>query len=197
MNKAILAAATALSMAAMPAVAQGQDGATMYPAEHQQIIETMDDNQRVIFDSWDAERQAAYFGWDDTTRNYYWTLDSDQQNAWWYLDDQQRLSLVMIESPDQRDAIWTAIIAQVNELEPTPSATTTAATTTSADVNFVSNEMVQNVPMPSTPKEYPVCESDDDDSCINAWAAGQRGPGVSRPLDYWPEQPASDAGSDD
>lgn len=47
------------------------------------------------------------------------------------------------------------------------------------------------VPVASRPADYPVCTAERQDSCINPWAAGRRGPGVTRPLSYWPGEPAS------
>ena len=61
----------------------------------------------------------------------------------------------------------------------------TMSANSNSNMRFVSNAVVQNIPAPHQ-GEYPVCESDADDNCINAWAAGRRGPGVDRPLEYWP-----------
>lgn len=60
----------------------------------------------------------------------------------------------------------------------------------SGEMHWASNAVVQDIPTPHQ-GEYPVCESDADDNCIKAWAAGQRGPGVDRPLGYWPGEPSS------
>ena len=65
-----------------------------------------------------------------------------------------------------------------------------------ANMNWANNEVVQTVPTSSMRNgEYPVCEGDMDDSCINAWEAGQRGPGVNRPLQYWPGESVTEARS--
>ena len=190
MKKAFLAAATALSMAAVPAAAQVDD-ADMTP-EQQTMYDDLTADQRTVFDTYTTDQQAMYFGWNDALRGYYWSLDEDQQDAWWYLNDDQRVTLFQIQAPEQREAAWNSVIAQVNELETgnAPAQSQNAASSTSGDIQFVSNGVVQNVPAPHE-GEYPVCESDADDNCINAWAAGQRGPGVDRPLDYWPGEPAS------
>lgn len=193
MKKAILAAATALSMAAVPAAAQVNDG-DMTP-EQQVMYDDLTDDQRTVFDTYTPDQQTMYFGWNDALRGYYWSLEEEQQDAWWYLNDDQRVTLFQIQAPEQREAAWNSVIAQVNQLEarsPNGQARTTrtAASTSNGNIRFVSTGIVQNIPAPHQ-GEYPVCESDADDNCMNPWAAGMRGPGVERPLGYWPGEPAS------
>lgn len=196
MKKAFLAAATALSMAAVPAMAQQQtapapdNAGAFYSAEHEQMMREMEPDARVYFETLERDQQEMYFGWDAALRDYYWTLDNDQRDAWWYLNDEQRITIYQIEAPEQRTAAWNSILAQVEDMEGTEVSAQTDMSTNSGDLQFVSNVMVQSAPAPHQ-GEYPVCESDADDSCINAWAAGQRGPGVDRPLNYWPGEPAS------
>ncbi len=198
MNKAILAAATALSMAAIPAAAQVNnvdDKRDMTEAQ-QTMYDELDADQRTMFDSYTPDQQTMYYGWNDALRGYYWSLDQDEQNAWWYLNDQQRVTLFQIQAPEQREAAWTSIIAQVDEMEGDSASTSqqaysnTSNTSSDGEMRWASNAVVQNIPAPHQ-GEYPVCESDADDNCINAWAAGQRGPGVDRPLNYWPGEPSS------
>lgn len=194
MNKAVLAAATALSMVAIPAAAQVnhvEDKRDMTEAE-QTIYDSLDTDQRAAFDTYTPDQRVMYFGWNDALRGYYWSLDQEEQNAWWYLDDAQRATLFQIQSPEQREAAWDSVIAQVEDLEMQTAEADTAAYDDgeSAAIQYVSNAIVQSAPAPMT-GEYPVCASDADDSCINAWAAGERGPGVDRPLNYWPGEPAS------
>lgn len=199
MKKALLAAATALSMVAVPATAQQQtreapeDAPALYSAAHEEMLRELEPEARVYFDQLDEDQQAMYFGWNDALRDYYWTLDENQRDAWWYLNEDQRITIYQIQAPEQRAAAWDSVLTQVAEMEQgnaTASQQATARTSASSDLRFVSNEMVQDAPAPHQ-GEYPVCESDADDNCINAWAAGQRGPGVDRPLDYWPGEPAS------
>lgn len=198
MKKAFLAAATALSMVAVPATAQQQtreapeDAPAFYSAEHERMLRDMEPEARVYFDQLDEEQQQLYFGWDAALRDYYWSLDTDQRDAWWYLNDEQRITLYQIEAPEQREAAWDSVVAQVAEMEAREAASQQAANTTtgSGEMEWASNAVVQEIPAPHQ-GEYPVCESDADDSCINAWAAGQRGPGVDRPLNYWPGESAS------
>ena len=195
MNKAILAAATALSMAAIPATAQVNnvdDKRDMTEAQ-QMMYDELNADQRTIFDTYTPDQQTMYYGWNDALRGYYWSLDQDEQNAWWYLDDQQRVTLFQIQAPEQREAAWSSVLTQVEQMEagasPEQAASETTATS-SGNMEWASNEVTQNVPAPHQ-GEYPICESDADDNCINAWAAGQRGAGVDRPLDYWPGEPSS------
>jgi len=194
MKKAFLAAATALSMAAVPAMAQQQTTASpdnapaFHSAAHEDTLREMDAETRVYFDQLDEDQQAMYVGWDAPLQDYYWTLDDNQRDAWWYLNDEQRATIYQIQAPEQRTAAWNSVLSQVAEME--QGTDTTPAPNNTGDLRFVSNEMVQSAPAPHQ-GEYPVCESDADDNCINAWAAGQRGPGVDRPLDYWPGEPAS------
>lgn len=193
MNKAILAAATALSMAAVPAMAQQQtspspdNAPAFHSAAHEDTLREMDQESRVYFDQLDEEQQASYVGWDKPVRDYYWTLNNDQRDAWWYLNDDQRATIYQIQAPEQRTAAWNSVLSQVAELE---RANSTSSTSNTGEMRFVSNEMVQDAPAPHQ-GEYPVCESDADDNCINAWAAGMRGPGVDRPLMYWPGSTSS------
>ncbi|WP_338244324.1 hypothetical protein [Aurantiacibacter hainanensis] len=196
MKKAFLAAATALSMAAVPAAAQVHDvddKRDMTP-QQQVMYDDLSADQQAVFDTYTPDQQTMYFGWNDALRGYYWSLDENQQDAWWYLNDDQRVTLFQIQAPEQREAAWNSVIAQVDELETRSSTAQTTATRTAANttgnIQFVNTGIVQDIP-PAHQGEYPVCESDADDNCINAWAAGQRGPGVDRPLSYWPGEPAS------
>ncbi len=190
MNKTLLAAATALSMISVPAMADHHESGEM-TADQQMMYDELSPADRAEFDTYTADQQTMYFGWNDALRGYYWSLNDEQQDAWWYLNDEQRATIFQIQAPEQRAAAWNSVIAQVSELEDGNATTQQAAATTSTtDMRFVSNAVVQDAPAPHQ-GEYPVCESDADDNCINAWAAGQRGPGVDRPLDYWPGEPAS------
>ncbi|MFB0611137.1 hypothetical protein [Aurantiacibacter poecillastricola] len=196
MNKTMLAAATALSMISVPAMADHHEGDEMdMTADQQMMYDELDADQRAMFDTYSPDQQTMYFGWNDALRGYYWSLDEDQQEAWWYLDDDQRTTLFQIQAPEQRTAAWNSILTQVAQIEgeatgQTAGAATNASATSNSNMRFASNAVVQDIPAPHQ-GEYPVCESDADDNCINAWAAGRRGPGVERPLDYWPGQPAS------
>ncbi|MEL1250586.1 hypothetical protein [Aurantiacibacter gilvus] len=194
MKNLILATASALSLAAVPAAAEAQqreapeDAPAFYSAAHEELLREMSPDFRIHFDTLDEDQQALYFGWNDALRGYYHTLNDEQRHAWWYLNDEQRIQLYQVQGEAARDAAWDSVIAQVGTLE----AQQAAAPERDTSMTFVSNAVVQDIPMPAHPDEYPVCEGDNDDHCINAWAAGQRGPGVDRPLDYWPGRPASE-----
>lgn len=221
MRNLMLAAATALSVAAIPVAAQQAgdasfgstnsiaDKRSMTPAERV-IYDAIPAEQRPVFDSWDSDNQVLYFGWTDALRGYYWSLDEEQQNAWWYLTPEQQASLFQIQDEAARDMAWTSVTEQVAALDGPKNneqfdarGSTTGAThqqsradvserSQARDVTYVSNAMVQDAPAPRQ-GEYPVCmEANSSDNCINAWAAGERGPGVTRPLDYWPDDSARD-----
>ncbi|APE28435.1 hypothetical protein [Aurantiacibacter gangjinensis] len=156
MKKALIAAATALSIAAAPAMAQDRDDdlPSMYP------MAAVDNDNRDEIETYDADRQRMYYGWPLEVRSYYWTLDENDRMMFWNMD-----------SDADRVAYYNA-----NRM--------------TGDMTFVRTGMVQNAPIARANHDgtYPICESDADDHCMNAWAAGQRGPGVDRPLNYWPGQ---------
>jgi len=52
-------------------------------------------------------------------------------------------------------------------------------------ITFISEPVVQPIALARN-GAYPVCRGDADDSCINGWEAGRRGPGVNQPLAYYP-----------
>lgn len=185
-----LASAAALGLIAAPASAQvgnaGSEIAAFEMSDEQRAIyDSWPIEQRGAFDAWDADRQTLYFGWTAPLRGYYWDLEPEQQAAWWLLDDEQRVSLFQMD-PAQRTSAWSAIMDQVEQAE-----VRRLAALTDTSVRFVRSAVVQSTPAAERPAEYPVCESDADDNCINPWAAGKRGAGVERPLGYWPGQPAS------
>ncbi|GMN14330.1 hypothetical protein [Altererythrobacter sp. MTPC7] len=151
--------------------------------------------QQTMYDGWPAERQTTYDAWPMEAKTYYWTLTPEQTEAWWVLTNEQRVRVVGMNEM-QRSQAWTSILSQINGTAAAPAApaaqanaSATAATT--GNVRFVSNEMAQSAPAPVT-GEYPICSANQQDNCMNAWEAGRRGPGVNRPLDYWPGQPASE-----
>jgi hypothetical protein len=192
MNKLILAGVAALALAA-PAAAQdmavSSDG-TVY---------VMTDAQQTAYDAWPPERRTIYMAWPADYQTYFWTLTPTQQNGWWLLTDDQRAK-VHAMTPEQRVAAWTAIERQMaGAPSANASATATAATTAAASAStsgprFVSNAVVQTTPADAAPPtgDLPICSPNQQDNCINAWEAGKRGPGVARPLNYWPGKPASE-----
>ena len=185
MRNLLLAGAAALSLAALPGVAQ---------ADHHAMGETammeMSSDQQMMYDGWPMDRQATYDGWPADVQTYYWTLPMDRQEAYWLLTDEQRVQVYNL-TPEQRSAAWTSILAQVNGANTMATTTTTtpaATATTTAGTRFVSNEMAQSAPAPMT-GEYPVCQGEEQDGCIQPREAGLNY--GNRPLDYWPGQPAS------
>ena len=137
MKKLLLASATALSMAAVPAAAQIADGPEATTAsvadkrsdmspEQRAMYDSWPADQRSAFDEWDADRQVLYFGWTDALRGYYWNLEAEQQDAWWYLTDEQRISLFQLQG-EQRELAWNAVLEQVAALEARNPASTSPA----------------------------------------------------------------------
>lgn len=196
MKNMILAGAAALAFTFAPAAAQDM----AVTADGQ--VYAMNSSQRAMHDSWPPERQTDYKSWPRDYQSYFWTLSEPQQNGWWVLTPDQR-TRVFAMTPDQRVAAWTAIERQMSgQMSGMPSASasttaqaaTTATGTMSGNMRFVSNAVVQTTPGDAgpPPADPPICNKGQTDNCINAWEAGKRGPGVTRPLDHWPGKPASE-----
>lgn len=192
MKTLILAGAAALAFA-IPAAAQDM------AMDANGNVYAMTAAQQSMYDGWPADRQTMYTGWPDTYKTYFWTLTPDQQNGWWVLTDDQRAKVYAM-TPEQRTQAWTAIARQMSSM-PSANASTTGMTASTAAMGastmgprFVSGEVVQSTPADSTPAsgKLPICTPNQQDNCINAWEAGKRGKGVTRPLDYWPGKPASE-----
>ena len=62
------------------------------------------------------------------------------------------------------------------------------------NMRFVRSEVVQATPGDQGPPtgDLPICENNAQDNCINAWEAGQRGAGVTRPLENFPADRMAD-----
>jgi len=75
-------------------------------------------------------------------------------------------------------------------------ASTTGATASGnmGNMRFVRSEVVQATPGDQGPPtgDLPVCENNAQDNCINAWEAGRRGAGVTRPLENFPADRMAD-----
>ncbi|MGN6497005.1 MAG: hypothetical protein ACTHKM_12905 [Tsuneonella sp.] len=194
MKSFILAGAAALAIA-LPAAAQTTMGVDAAGNAY-----VMTDAQQTMYTGWPADRQTSYDSWPNNYKVYYWSLTPDQQNGWWALTDDQRTKVYAM-TPDQRAAAWNSIVAQLNG-GPSPMASSTAMAATAAAAGastmgprWVSNAVVQMTPADttaSTGDKLPICTPNQQDGCINAWEAGKRGPGVTRPLDHWPGKPASE-----
>lgn len=192
MNKLFLAGAAALAITVSPATAQ--DMAVTADGE----VYVLTAPQQSMYDAWPPERQSDYMSWPRDYQSYYWTLSSPQQEGWWMLTPDQR-TRVFAMAPEQRVAAWTAIERQMGSMpsanaSATAQVATTASGTMTGSMRFVSNAVVQTTPGDAgpPPADPPICNKGQTDNCINAWEAGKRGPGVSRPLDYWPGRPASE-----
>lgn len=198
MKSTLIATAAALALAMPATVAFAQDE-TVVATDASGDVFVMTDTQQMAHDGWPAERQADYDGWPDNYKVYYWTLTPVQQEGWWVLTPDQR-GKVLVMTPEQQAAAWTSITAQMNGAPPpaasgtAAAATTAAATASTAAPRFVSNEVVQSTPADTNPPsgDLPVCSKNQQDNCINAWEAGKRGKGVTKPLNKWPGKPASE-----
>lgn len=197
MRKLIFTGASALALAAIPVATNAQAPDAPPPSADAAIAEAavyeMDQGQRAAYDGWPPDRRAIYDGWDTAHQAYYWSLTPNQQEGWWLLSDEQRGQIYSL-TPAQRDLAWTSVeeqlAAQGNNPASAPAANNRSTSPAGAGVEYESNEVAQNIPN-QQPDEYPLCTDGQTDSCINPWAAGERGAGVTRPLDHWPGQPAS------
>ncbi|MGI8943017.1 MAG: hypothetical protein ACR2FJ_02055 [Qipengyuania sp.] len=184
MRNLILAGAAALALTAAPALAQDMDHGA----------HDMNQAQQQMYMGWDDEQRIAYQRWPAEVQQYYWTLAPMEVEAWWVLTDPQRVRIYEM-TPQQRTAAWQQIAAQMNagSSQSTTAQARTAAGT-SGNIQFRRSEVVQSTPGDQGPPsgEVPICSPNEQDNCINAWEAGKRGPGVTRPLTYWPGKPASE-----
>ncbi|MXO85528.1 hypothetical protein GRI38_05740 [Altererythrobacter aurantiacus] len=210
------AAGLALAMFSAPALADHHNEGGQ--AMNEEMADSMDayemtTMQQTDYDSWNATQQSTYDNWPGGVQEYYFTLNDDQQDAWWMLNDEQRVQVYNL-GETQRTAAWTSIMNQVNARQSgmsgmnnssqtgmnnaSPTGMNNSSSTAmmsnmgnSGNIRFVRNEEVQAAPAPHN-GEYPICNSDMDDNCMNPWEAGKRGPGVEQPLSYWPGRPASE-----
>lgn len=167
------------SLAAAAAMAL-TPGAT---AQDTDMVVVLTSQQQAMYDDWSAEQRATYDAWPADVQTYYWTLAPMQTEAWWQLNDEQRVAIFRM-APAQRAATWQSISQQLNQR----GATTRTSAATSGNIQYRSNAVVQATPYDQGPPtgNVPICSMNDYDNCINAWEAGKRGPGVTKPLDYWP-----------
>ncbi|WP_179405785.1 hypothetical protein [Novosphingobium marinum] len=206
MKNILCASAVALSMSMVPAIASAQSTVpgSVNSVDDKRGDFEMDATQKADYDSWPDERRMDYDTWPSEYQVYYWDLDPNYRTGYWALTPEQRTQIYNMTEAQQQQA-WNSVMTQMGAqsanaqamnsgtMNSTQTATRTAAP---SNVNYANNEMVQGN-MSATakqPSEYPICKSDSDDSCINAWAAGKRGPGVDKPLSYWPGKPASSGG---
>lgn len=187
MNKLIFAGAAALALAASPSIAQD------VAVDAEGNVYVMTDAQQVMYDGWPEVRRVAYDAWPYGVQEYYWTLTPEQNAGWWLLNDSQRVRIYEM-TPEQRAQAWTAVAAQMSNASDTAVAARTSASAATTGPRFVRSEVIQTTPASdrAADGELPICADKAQDNCINAWEAGKRGPGVSRPLEYWPGRPASE-----
>ncbi|WP_145916966.1 hypothetical protein [Erythrobacter sp. QSSC1-22B] len=150
----------------------------------------MNTSQQQMFMEWSDDKRIAYTRWPTQLQQYYWSLTPQQQTGWWVLTDDQR-NRIYVAAPQQRTQAWAAIASQMAGAPASQAQNPVGGSMMANGIQWVSNPVVQRIPPPHQ-GEYPVCESDADDNCMNPWEAGLRGPNVERPLGYWPGKPASE-----
>ena len=180
MRNLILAGAAALAFTAAPALADHHMDGEAY---------AWSADQEAMYDAWPADRQSAYDRWPGDVQQYYWTLTPAQTEGWWVLTDAQRVSIYEM-TPEARAQAWAQVAAQIGP-DAAPVAPSASASAPTAP-RFVSKEVSQSTPAGYTAasgENLPVCDSMQQDGCINSWAKNKTG---NRPLEYWPGQPASE-----
>lgn len=189
MKNVFFAGAAGLAMAFTPMAVGAQDMGNDMQMEREAY--NMSPDQQQMYMSWEDDQRIAYQRWDPPVQEYYWTLDDTQRDAWWLLNDDQRMQVFNL-APAQRMAAWDGIMRQMNAMNAQTATTTNTAmannTASSGNIRFVSSTVVQPTPADAGPPtgDVPICDSGDTDNCINAWEAGERGPSVTKPLDYFP-----------
>ena len=182
MNKLMSAAAAGLAMLATPAIAD----------DHNDGMGEMTEAQMTAYNAMSADRRAAYDALPMEGKTYFWTLNSTEQMDFLRISNDDRMRLMAMQPNMRRDAMAQMRSGASNSMANNGMQNTnTRANMGNGQIRFVSNARVQSAPAPRQ-GEYPICQSDAQDNCINAWEAGKRGRGVSRPLDYWPGRPASE-----
>ena len=194
MKSTFMAAAAAFALVVPTAGAIAQNT----PVESKGGVYTMNDMQQGMYDGWPADRQSSYDEWPNTYQEYYWTLTPAQQGGWWVLNNDQRARLYAM-APEQRQAAWTAIAAQMNQQSTMPNSSTSASSSSTTSMSsggqmqFVRKEMAQPITQSSASSvnadDLPVCSPNQQDGCINSWEKNKTG---TKPLDHWPGKPASE-----
>ena len=154
------AAACGLAVAAVPAVAQMNDGMQMTTA------------QKAMYDGWSAENRTTYDAWPMAAKKYYWTLNDHQKKIWWEsLNDQQRVRIVEM-APQQQAAAWQSINSQLGGTATATTTSTRSTTSGNMKMTYTSNAMVQPTPGDEgpPPANLPICEPMQQDNCINRGA---------------------------
>ena len=208
--KNILMAGAALMLGAAPLAATAQDMSSSdmmedsasyeMTAAQMASYEGWPANYRTMYDGWPMDRQTSYWLLPEAQQTDFWMLEPMEQQAFWLLTTEQRNKLYAMNA-DQRGAAWDAVTTQMRKQMQgnSASASNTMGNSTMSNsgsmasnngqVRYVKKEIVQGGARATQPADYPVCSATVTDSCINPYAAGQRGP---KPLDYWPGKPASE-----
>ena len=170
-------------------------------------------DRRTAYDGWPYDVQEYYWTLEPNQTEGWWMLNDEQRTRIYAMTPEQRtmawqqISTQMNAMQNSQGNSATSGSNNANMTNPGNSAMsgsnnasmtgntarTTAASANSMQPRFVRSEVVQTTPGDQGPPtgDLPICEDNAQDNCINAWEAGERGPGVTRPLDYWPGQPAS------
>jgi hypothetical protein len=101
-----VAAATAVYLAAAPAVAHAQDEMEDADTMTEPVPSAaLDETQQADYDSWSEEQKVAYATWPVETQNYYWSLLPERQMMFWRLTDEDKVALTAMTGPE-REAAW-------------------------------------------------------------------------------------------
>lgn len=190
MRRLLMASAAAVSLIAVPVVASADEptpteSVDSVPGSINAVKDKrggfeMTEEQEATYAAWPAEWRTDYDVWPYEYQVYYWGLTPEYQTGYWALTPEQRAQIMAMTAEQQAEA-WNGVLAQLAEKQ-------------KAQTVYTSNATVQGNMTATAKSDYPVCGGTVQDSCINPWAAGKRGPGVNKPLGYWPGKPASELG---
>ena len=158
----VLAAGMTVGPVMSAAIAQGM-GTMTQPAD----AFAMNQQQQQMYMNWPDDKRITYQNWDVQAQEYYWSLDAEAQNIWWQMNDSQRAQLLNL-TPEQKTMAWSAIRGQMagtNTDTRTMAPPSPPLANSGPAIRFVSNAVVQDIPPPHN-GPYPVCESDEDNNCV-------------------------------
>ena len=187
--------------------------------EQKVVYDTWPVDRRTMYDAWPNDYKVYYWTLTPDQQTGWWVLNDEQRGRVFAMTPEQRASawasiaaqMSAAATPAGTASMTTTTSTTTNattgvtrtvtaESVTAPSGATTttavaatAAPVTSGDMRFVSNAVVQNIPMDQATGDVPVCKEGQTDNCINAWEAGRRGANVTRPLQEWPGRPASES----
>lgn len=171
-------------------------------------------DRRTAYDAWPQDVQSYYWSLTPEQQNGWWMLDDNQRNQLYAMTPPQRTqawndigmqmaarngNAGMANGTMNRSANSQAMNGAMNSnanAQTNHGATNRNANSPlSGSATNAMNAGYGNTtgrPVPGDQAAYsptgavPVCQPGQYDNCMNPWEAGKRGPGVKRPLEYWP-----------